>query len=235
MSADIDSRRTALASRFRSWEPVTLDQFLRRSAAEFGGRPFVITDDRTISYAEADAWADRLADGLAAAGVRPGDRVGIVMANYLEFVPVKFAVARAGAVAIPFNYLYRQEELGYVLRQSQCNALIMMTRFGGLDYLEMLDGIAPGWETGGGDALPALRRVVLLPTAGSGGSRGAGGSEGAEGAGGAGGSGSAGGAGGAGGSRGSGVPGAPGARACSPSRNWRRSATRTRAPRTRRR
>ena len=41
------------------------------------------------------------------------------MASYLEFMPVKSGVARAGAVAIPFNYLYRQDEPGYMLRQSR--------------------------------------------------------------------------------------------------------------------
>ncbi|HXP58253.1 MAG TPA: AMP-binding protein, partial [Streptosporangiaceae bacterium] len=100
---------------------------------------------------------------------RPGDRVGMVMANYLEFVPLKFAISRAGAVAIPFNYLYRRDELGYVLAQSQCNVLITMTGFTGLDYLGMLDEIAPGWDKGGElelAALPELRQVVLLSTDG---------------------------------------------------------------------
>jgi fatty-acyl-CoA synthase len=153
------------------WEPVTLSGFLTRSAGKYGDRPFVITDERTASYAEIDAWATRLADGLAALGVGPGDRVGVLMANYLEFVPVKFAVARAGAVAIPFNYLYRQDELGYVLRQSRCSVLVTMTSFGGLDYLAMLDAIAPGWAaegTGPAAGLPDLRRVVLLDTGGDG-------------------------------------------------------------------
>jgi fatty-acyl-CoA synthase len=161
----IDARRAALRARFAVWTPATLSDFLSRSAAEYGDRPFVLTDERTLSYAEADAWASELADGLAALGVRPGERVGMLMANYLEFVPVKFAIARAGAVAIPFNYLYRQEELGYVLRQSGCNALVTMTSFGGLDYLEMLDAIAPGWRDGATAELPDLRRVVLLDTA----------------------------------------------------------------------
>ena len=91
MSEDIRARRAALRSRFPVWEPVTLSRFLGRSAGEYGDRPFVITDERTASYAEIDAWATELADGLAALGVRPGDRVGVLMANYLEFVPVKFA------------------------------------------------------------------------------------------------------------------------------------------------
>src|SRR3546814_9287820 len=72
-----------------------------------------------VSYAETASWSRRLADGLAALGVRRGDRVGLLMANYLEFTPLKFAIARAGAVAVPFNYLYRTEELAYVLRQSR--------------------------------------------------------------------------------------------------------------------
>jgi fatty-acyl-CoA synthase len=164
MSDSISARRAALRDRFPVWRPATLSEFLRGSAAEYGDRPFVITDERTVSYAEVDAWASELADGLAALGVRPGDRVGMLMANYLEFVPVKFAIARAGAVAIPFNYLYRQAELGYVLRQSECNALVTMTSFSGLDYLAMLDAIAPGWGSGPTSELPDLRRVVVLDT-----------------------------------------------------------------------
>ncbi len=165
MTTDLDARREALSTRYPTWEPTTLSGLLARTAAEFPDRSLVITDDRTWTYAEVDAWATRLADGLAASGVEPGDRVGIVMANYPEFVPLKFAVARAGAVAIPFNYLYKTEELAYVLAQSECNALVTMTGFGGLDQPAMLDEIAPGWETGaGGDALPDLRLVVQLPT-----------------------------------------------------------------------
>jgi fatty-acyl-CoA synthase len=110
-----------------------------------------------LTYAQTADWSQRLADGLVALGVAPGDRVGLLMANYLEFVPLKFAIARAGAVAIPFNYLYRQDELAYVLDQSQCTVLITMTSFAGLDYLGMLDAIDPGWER---------RKVVLFSTDG---------------------------------------------------------------------
>ena len=124
----------------------------------------MITDERTLSYSETDAWATRLADGLVSVGVRPGDRVGIIMANYLHFAPMKFAIARAGAVAIPFNFLYRTDELAYVLRQSRCHVLVTMTSFAGLDQLAMLDEIAPRWEHGPTEALPVLRHVVLFRT-----------------------------------------------------------------------
>jgi fatty-acyl-CoA synthase len=76
----------------------------------------------------------------------------MLMANHPEFVPLKFAIARTGAVAIPFNYLYRTEELGYVLEQSGCSVLITMTSFLDLDYLAMLDDVAP----------EGLRHVIQL-------------------------------------------------------------------------
>ena len=169
MALGIETRRARLRERFAEWVPRALHERLDDCAGEYGNRPFVITDERTISYAETADWSRRLAAGLAALGVRPGDRVGMVMANYLEFVPLKFAISRAGAVAIPFNYLYRRDELGYVLAQSQCNVLITMTGFMGLDYLGLLDDIAPGWDKGGElelAPLPDLRRVVLLSTDG---------------------------------------------------------------------
>ncbi|MEZ5376666.1 MAG: AMP-binding protein [Acidimicrobiales bacterium] len=166
-TTSFDERRQALEARFPTWTPMTLGSFLATAAAEFGDRPLVITDESTTTYAEVDAWATRLADGLASIGVRPGDRVGIIMANYLEFIPLKFAVARVGAVAIPFNYLYQRDELAYVLGQSECNVLVTMTGFGGLDQLAMLDEIAPGWEqSGGGDVLPHLRQIVQFSTDG---------------------------------------------------------------------
>jgi fatty-acyl-CoA synthase len=164
VATDIEQRRSRLRANFSEWVPRTLGGWLDYCTSQFADRPFVITDERTISYAETAEWASKLADGLAALGVRPGDHVGILMANYLEFAPVKFAIAKAGAVAIPFNYLYRTDELKYVLRQSECSVLITMTGFGDLDYLAMLDEIAPGWEQGQSDELPNLRKVVLFST-----------------------------------------------------------------------
>lgn len=149
MTTSIDERRQVLRDTYATWTPRTLDSWLDRCVAEHGDRPFVITDDVTLTYADVASWSRRLADGLVSLGVRPGDRVGMLMANYPEFVPLKFAIARTGAIAIPFNYLYREEELAHVLTQSECSVLITMTGFAGLDYLDMLDNIVPGWDRSG--------------------------------------------------------------------------------------
>lgn len=143
----IDQRRQDLQTRFPEWSPTTLDGLLDTCAGQYADRPFVITDYATSTYSEIADESRILADALAVLGIGKGDRVGMLMANYREFVPFKFAIARRGAIAIPFNFLYRTQELAYVVEQSGCAMLLTMTGFSGLDYLEMLDAITPGWES----------------------------------------------------------------------------------------
>jgi fatty-acyl-CoA synthase len=167
MLAPVDTRRAALEARTGEWRPRTLDQVLDTVAAAHPDRPLVITDDRTYSYADMVAWSTRLARGLVAAGVQPGDHVAMVLANYPEFVAMKYAVARVGAVSVPVNYLFRRDELGFVLGQSDAVLLVTMNRFRGFDYLAALDELAPGWErAGGGERFPQLREVVIFSTDG---------------------------------------------------------------------
>jgi fatty-acyl-CoA synthase len=166
----IVERRAALAQRFDAWTPHTLDGWLDACAERYPERPLVITDERTLTYAEVAAESRLIADGLAALGVVRGDRVGLLMANHAEFVTLKFGIARAGATAIPFNFLYRADELRYVLTQSDCKVLLTNSGFQALDHAAMLDDIVPGWDRAGfadrapsgGEAPDALRHVVLV-------------------------------------------------------------------------
>jgi fatty-acyl-CoA synthase len=163
LTTSIEERRESLRRRFPVWQPRSLAEWLDACADEYGDRPLVLTDDTSLSYADVSAESRRLADGLAALGVRPGDRVGMIMANYPQFVTVKFAIARLGAIAVPFNFLYRQDELRYVLDDSGCRVVVTMTGFRGLDYQSMLDAIAPGWDSATPDTSCT---VVLLDTDG---------------------------------------------------------------------
>ena len=158
-------RQLALAQRFPCWQAQCLHEMLDSVALQFPNRPYVITDERVYSYRDIQSWSMRIARGLVAEGVRPGDHVGMILANYPEFVAVKFAIARAGAVAVPINFLNRAAELQYVLQQSDTVLLITMDRFRDLDYLRSLDEIAPGWDQLAGQRkFPYLRRVVVFST-----------------------------------------------------------------------
>ncbi|MEQ9181693.1 MAG: AMP-binding protein, partial [Nitratireductor sp.] len=61
-----------------------VEQFLRRSAAAGAAKAAIVDADTRLSYAELDAAADRLAAGLAARGVKSGDRVVVLMDNIWE-------------------------------------------------------------------------------------------------------------------------------------------------------
>jgi fatty-acyl-CoA synthase len=163
-----DERRRALEERFRRWDPKTLSQALDASVEHHGDQPLVMTDDRTYSYRDIQEWSRQLAAGLIASGVRAGDHVALIMANYPEFTALKYAIARAGATTIPINFLFRRAELAYVLEQSDARVLITMNELRDLDYLAELDAIMPGWETrAGGDAMPELRHVFVFSTDGN--------------------------------------------------------------------
>lgn len=148
-----------------AWVPRRIEQLLDAVAARWPDRPYVVTDDRSWTYAEIRSWSERVAAALAGLGVRPGDHVAVLMANYPEFVALKYGIARAGAVCVPVNFLNRRDELGYVLRQSDAVVLVTMDCFRGVDHLADLDQLAAGWaERGGGDSIPMLRHVVVVPT-----------------------------------------------------------------------
>jgi len=168
MAATIGRRQDNLLRRFPVWTPRTFDQMLDFAAAEFPDRDYVITDTARYTYDDIKRWSQRIAGGLVEAGIRAGDHVAIVLANYPEFVAVKYAIARVGATCIPINFLNRRDELGYVLLQSDAALLITMDSFRDLDYLQALDELAPGWEVeGGGAAFPRLKRIVVFPASGA--------------------------------------------------------------------
>jgi fatty-acyl-CoA synthase len=154
LTADIEARRDELRRRFPVWRPRTLSDWLDDCAERYSGRPMVLTDDCELSYADVAIQSRRLADGLAALGVQPGDRVAMIMANYPDFVAIKFAIARTAAIAVPLNYLYRSDELRFVLADAECRVVITMTGFADLNYQALLD------------VMPDPFTVVLLDTDG---------------------------------------------------------------------
>lgn len=146
---------------------MTISQALDTATTEFGDRTLVITDQRHYTYRDMQGWSRQLAAGLIAAGVQVGDHVAVLLANSPEYVAVKYAIARIGAVAVPINYLLRRQELSYILEQSDSTVLITMDRLRDRDYIGDLDAMTPGWETrGGGARLPNLGHVFVFAVEG---------------------------------------------------------------------
>jgi long-chain acyl-CoA synthetase len=75
-------------------------------------------DDATLTYAQLDEATKLLAGLLAERGVRPGDRLGIMLPNVPHWAVIYFGVLRAGAVAVPMNPLLKEREVAYYLSDS---------------------------------------------------------------------------------------------------------------------
>ena len=167
MMLNPNQRRALLDEHYPAWVPMTVAQSLDARARQFPERPLVITDKRSYSYLDIQAWSRAIGAGLISRGVRPGDRVALIMANFPEFVAIKYAVARIGAVVVSVNYLLQRKEISYILEQSESSVLITMDHFRGRNYLADLDAILPGWRTGADKAgLPNLKEVIVLPVQG---------------------------------------------------------------------
>ena len=161
----LSERQALLRQRFPVWQSLTLDGLLAKNAQDYPDRDFVVSDQRTWTYAQMHAWSKKLASGLVNKGIKPGDHVALLMANYPEFVAIKFAIAMVGAVAVPINFLNKRDELGYVLKQSDAAMLITMDSFRSMPYWRYLDELIPGWQQqGGGDIFPKLKNVIVFET-----------------------------------------------------------------------
>lgn len=95
------------------------------------------------TYREFMQEIDRLATGLLALGIEPGDRVGIWGPNSYEWIMVQYATARIGAIMVCINPAYRLHELEYALNKVECRAVITAEHFKTSQYLKMLQDLAP--------------------------------------------------------------------------------------------
>ncbi|MFC7157122.1 class I adenylate-forming enzyme family protein [Halomarina halobia] len=97
--------------------PDSLDAMLRRAVATAPDREAFVYPDRgvRVTYREFDERVDRLAAGLAANGVEPGDVVSVLLSNRPEFAETFFACARGGVVSAPINTRVSPREFGYLL------------------------------------------------------------------------------------------------------------------------
>ena len=100
---------------------------LLRSAERFPERPAVRLDETILTYAELDERSARAAALIQASGVRPGDRVAIMLPNVPEFAVVYYGVLRAGAVVVPMNPLLKEREVGYYLSDAQAGVIFSGT------------------------------------------------------------------------------------------------------------
>ena len=132
-----------------SGDPTTLAELVRDIAARDGAKPAIIFQDNPITYRDLDMAIERAANGLAAIGLRQGDRVAIMLPNIPQFVIAYYAVQRIGGTVVPINVLYKADEITYILNDSEAKALVVY------------EGFYPGARDAVTQA-PSVERVIFV-------------------------------------------------------------------------
>jgi len=97
---------------------------LARRLADSGDKPWLVSEDASISYREIDRLANRLANGLARLGVARGDTVLLMLNNSIDFIGLWCALGKLGAVEVPVNCSYRGQILARVMMDSRARLVI---------------------------------------------------------------------------------------------------------------
>ncbi|MBE7247099.1 MAG: AMP-binding protein, partial [Actinomycetospora chiangmaiensis] len=156
----------------------TLAELLPLLARHCPDRVALVTEDRTLTYAELDRAAARLSGALAARGVAPGDRVTLHGPNSWQWVVAYYAVLRIGAILNPLNLMLTPPEVTHAVRD--CGARIVITTAASLPGLsglreagircvawggEIQNAEAQGTETEGAEAFEPLTEAgeMLAP------------------------------------------------------------------------
>ncbi len=148
---------------------MTVADVLEEAAARWPDNDGLVVCDQGVrwSWAELRDRARRLASGLLARGLEPGDRIGMLAPNRAEWIVTQFGSAYAGLILVNINPAYRTPELEYALNKVGCRALVTESDFKTSDYIAMLNELAPEFadaEPGKLEAerLPSLELVIRL-------------------------------------------------------------------------
>ncbi|MFD7661154.1 non-ribosomal peptide synthetase [Streptomyces sp. NPDC059788] len=102
-------------------------RFLEQAAAH-PGREAVVTPEARWTYQETAGRAARVAASLTAAGLRPGDRVGLLFSHGAEMIAALLGVLRAGLSYVPLDAAYPEPRLAFMARDAGVRALVAAER-----------------------------------------------------------------------------------------------------------
>jgi long-chain acyl-CoA synthetase len=103
---------------------LNLASLLTESAERTPEAPAIRLGELELSYGELDRRSAQLATLLRDTGVRPGDRVGVMLPNVPEFPIAYYGVLRAGGTVVPMNVLLKQREIAFYLEDSGAKLLL---------------------------------------------------------------------------------------------------------------
>jgi acyl-CoA synthetase (AMP-forming)/AMP-acid ligase II len=129
---------------------INVGDSLTRTAASRPAQLAVVDGDRRFTYAEFNAYVNRIAHGLAALGYQRGAALALASGNSADFLAVYFACAKLGVVCVPVNLGWRPDEVAYVLGHSQARGIVVESQL----VTAMQDAVAK---------VPEVTDVIVVP------------------------------------------------------------------------
>ena len=139
-----------------------IGHLIRRSARYFGERPCLTEGERSVSYREFDRLTDRVGNFLVERGLRPGERVGVLLPNGIDCLVAYYGVAKAGLVRVTLNTRETQADHLYKLEDSGANAVIATNAAGLPGEVIGVDELRHAMNSGSGEPC-AVDRALDAP------------------------------------------------------------------------
>jgi long-chain acyl-CoA synthetase len=102
----------------------TLAEILPLAVRKYGDRPALIVEERQFSFRNLDEMSNRVANGLVAHGVKPGDRVTLFGSNSWEWLVSYYGIVKIGAVVNPINVMLTSDEVHHAVTDSGARVVI---------------------------------------------------------------------------------------------------------------
>jgi fatty-acyl-CoA synthase len=119
----------------------TVTGLLANSAAQVPSQCAIVYGNETLTYAELETLAKKVAGGLSKIGLKAGDRIAFWLPNTVAYVALYFACARIGAIAVAINTRFRGKEVADLLTRSRARALVVWPGFRNIDFLSILGAL----------------------------------------------------------------------------------------------
>jgi long-chain acyl-CoA synthetase len=129
---------------------MNLARMIEKNARRIPHYPAVISEKERLSWEEFNRRVNRFANALTSLGVGKGDRVAMYLPNSPEYLVTYFAIAKTGAVAVPFNIMFKSSEINYIVNNSRAKVLVAAAAEARANAL----GIK--------DQLPSLEKIILV-------------------------------------------------------------------------
>lgn len=101
---------------------LNLSVIIEDSARRYPNKDAFVFMDTRMTFAQINGAANQVANGLIAAGIQPGDKVGLSCFNLPYFPIAFFGILKAGGVVVPLSVLLKKDEIAYHLEDSDAKA-----------------------------------------------------------------------------------------------------------------